>query len=655
MKISNLKIPISMPSSIKSFSIFFLLCMFTLGIDLLFFDPRWINPDSYYYISIANYYLYAPSPDFRDAYTVGPVIPALLFLLKRVTIFFFGDVSIDVKLLKLITFLVYVLISCLIYRYLRKDLSKLKSFVFIFLLFGTLSIQTDSMSLNGELVGVLLLLLIMNITPSVHENLVKLFIISFISVVALYTKIQLIPLILLVLASQVQIMRDRFWVAFFVVITFSSVEFLLFQNGIGIFRGMFKLIDYVKQGSPRIADGGFDILFIISGHLNHLEWCVRNLLGFIPIIGYIFFSLLYAKNKTHDSIFSSWVLWLVVTILAIYIPHRPFPHYFLLAIPFCVKFFPQLKLIKADKNLNYFFLLCVFLVFSSKLIISYRNFVNLHPGYLNSLLNTPSTPELDDIKEIHDKNLGTVYVHGWNYQINSLLNSYSEKPDLYEVYLGSVDDRTYINNLTKRKYDYLLDIVNYSGLITDYKYSFSANNLFSSIVSRDYNLVYSRSNLNLYKRKDESKVYGELKPKVIDSWKIKKSVNSCNLCFPAVKQLSKVLSNSISGIGTYSDGGDSAIGSFVVSYIPTGILNEVKFITGPNTSGLDIKIKRLCDDEKVKTTSISLKQFPHDQEAIFFINNQECTAKYIDIQFTDSGEGYGQWIGFLGLYKYQFE
>jgi hypothetical protein len=66
------------------------ICTFLLGTKIFLLHPNHINPDPYAYVAIANYYLYTPSPQLRDAYTVGPVIPGLFFLIKKISISFLG-------------------------------------------------------------------------------------------------------------------------------------------------------------------------------------------------------------------------------------------------------------------------------------------------------------------------------------------------------------------------------------------------------------------------------------------------------------------------------------------------------------------------------------------------------------------------------------
>ena len=55
-------------------------CM--VALPALRINPVNINSDVFQYLSLANYYLYFDATQVRDAFTVGPFIPALLFCLK---------------------------------------------------------------------------------------------------------------------------------------------------------------------------------------------------------------------------------------------------------------------------------------------------------------------------------------------------------------------------------------------------------------------------------------------------------------------------------------------------------------------------------------------------------------------------------------------
>jgi hypothetical protein len=151
------------------------ICTFLLGIKIFLLHPNHINPDPYAFIAIANSYLYTPSPQLKDAYTVGPVIPALFFIIKKAFITTVGFGFSDVKLFKIFTFINYTFICLLAYRFQKSKIGNYKSILFICLLFGLMKIETDTLSINAELFGVFLILLIMNIGQTKSGSLKALF------------------------------------------------------------------------------------------------------------------------------------------------------------------------------------------------------------------------------------------------------------------------------------------------------------------------------------------------------------------------------------------------------------------------------------------------------------------------------------------------
>jgi hypothetical protein len=189
----------------------FVICVFFLGPKIFLIHPNHINPDPYGYLAIANYYLYTSSPHLKDAFTVGPVIPGLFFIIKLFFNSFLEYNISDVKILKFFVFTNYLFIFFLAYRFQKSELNNLKSFLFICLFFGFMKIDSDTLSFNAELFGVFLILLIMNIGLVNFKIYLKAFLISLISVIALYTKVQLIPLIILSVLSETKSRCERIW------------------------------------------------------------------------------------------------------------------------------------------------------------------------------------------------------------------------------------------------------------------------------------------------------------------------------------------------------------------------------------------------------------------------------------------------------------
>jgi len=630
------------------------ICAFLLGTKIFLFPPSYINPDPYGYIAIANYYLYLPFSDLRDAFTVGPVIPGLFFLIKKLSFSFFGDSFSDVKFLKFFAFIIYLFIWLLAYKFQKSQLGNLKSLLFVCLFFGFMKIHPDTLSFNAELFGVFLILLIMTIGKINSQDYLKTFFISFISVIALYTKVQLIPLVFLAALSATKIRFERIRVIIFFIFIFLIAELFLYSNGIGFLKSINPLLSYIIVGFSPVSIESPEFSFVLQNEINHLVWCVTNLFLFFPIVGFIVTSLLLNKPKIKNDFSSNWLIWLFVTVSTVFIPHKHFEHYLILVIPFCVKFFPDsFSSVNFGKNLRmkYFIFLCVIFIAVSNTIDAYRNLREIDSIKTRELLNIPATKELDEVKRILQNAPSNLFIHGWDYRINSFLNLPYNGFLLEKFILHQINAVDFINTLSH--YDYIMDIVNYSGLIRDKKLSLaSEDNMWSYIIDRDYNLMYSENGLSLYKKKNSGSINAKLNQrKADDSWKLSYSLNSCRSCFPLVPEIQGSISNP-RAIGTYSNDGDSATGLFKINYHPKTPLNEVKFIVGPSALHLNVVTKTFCKDHKQIIRNISLKEIPAHQESSFFINNLVCNVEHMEITFIDNGKSFGQWLGFLGLYKY---
>ena len=112
--------------------------------------------------------------------------------------------------------------------------------------------------------------------------------------------------------------------------------------------------------------------------------------------------------------------------------------------------------------------------------------------------------EVDDVRDIVKNEPGKIFIHGWDYRLNSYLNVYSSKMEFPLLTVGEINEREYLNNLISGEFDYIIDIINYTGYARDWKYSLSGRNIFGAIVARYYDLVYQKGGLQLYKKKSEA-------------------------------------------------------------------------------------------------------------------------------------------------------
>lgn len=144
-----------MHKSIYSYLGLLLLTVLLVGWPVLHLNPVDLNSDVFQYLSIANYYLYADHPHIRDAFTVGPVIPLLLFFLKYVALHITSwTPQVDITLVCFLTYVCYSLVA-LSLLFISKQLALPSSIGFFLgaLLLFFLPFDSEALSPNGELVS----------------------------------------------------------------------------------------------------------------------------------------------------------------------------------------------------------------------------------------------------------------------------------------------------------------------------------------------------------------------------------------------------------------------------------------------------------------------------------------------------------------------
>lgn len=475
---------------------------------MIWMSPEHINADSFLYISIANYYLFSPSVVIRDTFTVGPLIPVLLALTKGITLKFMRwTPDVDIYLLKGIAFLCHVIITTSAYKVICYYIDTSKTFITLFLLLAFLTMGTDTLSLNGELVSVTIISLIMALFRSQRRDVILILMVSVLVVLAIYTKLQAIPILTLLILSESRDRRELRSIFVYVFCIFAAVEAFLYLNEVGVTRNLSHIYRYLSQGAlaTSIPDGGSSSIYIaLRRNLSHFGWVVTELITYFPISLFIVFALLFGNQRNRANFFSDWRVWICITIFSIGLPGRQFPHYLLLILPFILKFSgPAVSIIQYNplmRREKYFLYSSLLVLLLGRVITSMPDVNQLRATWAGVFPGFSHKVEIDDVRNILGRDPGTIFVHGWDYNIYSRLNAYAPKVDLVNLKLGAIDERTFIDSVISNEFDYLVDVIDYSGLIRDHKYSLSNQNPLGVGIARYYDVVYQRGGLRLYRR-----------------------------------------------------------------------------------------------------------------------------------------------------------
>jgi hypothetical protein len=496
----NLKI------NIPSFLTVSFICILLIGIPLFLFPPSFINPDSFYHIAIANYYLFAPEIVIRDTFTGGPVIPAILFLIKKVFLSFVENNSfVDVITLKIVAFLLYLSIALSGFKIIENNNYYRSGIFWIILIFGLLKIDTDTMSENGELFGVAMILLIFNLYKLTFNNSVRYFLIALFSVMVIYTKVQLIPLLFLTLMSEADNDKVRFEVFSKTFCLLFLFEIFFYYENTGLLRSAFNLLTYITQGAFVEVNNSFYVA--LKNKKELLIWMFERLNDFFPILPIIIIYLIFGdETKKNEKFYENWLFWALITSVSILLPGRAFSHYILLALPFIFKFIGRVDLnIFNTKKHRYKSGICFIFIFCALIRTNDLLKENHSNRLFKNSFQIEISDQIKDVQSIISKNPGSIFVHGWDYHVHSYLNIYSPtKNELYRVHGKGISAHDYISELIAKDYNYLIDITKNSGLIRGAENSLASDELFKKFIDKKYKIIYSKNGVDLYYKVDKN-------------------------------------------------------------------------------------------------------------------------------------------------------
>ena len=507
-------------SFLKSESLHILtLCLLLIGIPLCWHSANDMNPDTYQYMAMANYYLQDPSPVIRDVMTVGPVIPLVIagvnYLFLKLS---FSSPAIDIFSVKTIVLCCYFSLFMFSYKVLIRSCSERIAFFVLYFLMIFLPIEWDTMSLNGEMICVALLVPLIYFVDSDSRNMLREIVLAVLPAFIIYTKIQSAPLVLLILMYG--FVNDKLSCRIIAGIFFVTLilELVLYVNGIGVLKNIYLYYNYVvpwhaeavKPGSHGFLSYGYQALgklyYLIKGRFDHINWVFAEITRYFLVFVVVITLLLLDGCKKRESILSNWVLWLVVTLFIIWLPGRGYSHYVMFAIPFIVKFagpvFNRFEDTFNGHTKKFVIIATAFLLIFVKLKPYAHDMIHFNVSSVLQRNTLSLGKSMEDVRSIVAKSKGNVLIHGWDYKFYVYLKSYYPMvKDIPWLIHHDIDEQNYTQMLDKNKFYYILDIVGSSGILRDPRYSLINKKAWRFVMDKTYDVVYQQNGLVLYRIK----------------------------------------------------------------------------------------------------------------------------------------------------------
>jgi len=487
-----------------------LLAIPLVGWPVLHLNPVDINSDVFQYLSIVNYYLYADHPHIRDAFTVGPVIPVLLFCLKYVALHLTSwNPQLDIALVCLLTYICYsaiVLSLLFICRRLALPAGVGLFLGAVFLFF--LPWDSEALSPNGELVSsTFICLALVGYFGAKKFSWVRLLSIGLFLLAAFFTKIQSLPILLLCLYCFVMPAQSKWRLIFLCVILGSAIEAILFYNEGGL---LFHLQGLTQYTSGRTSN--------IYGYLkqipSRLAWVINGPVQLFPMLLWIVLSqvFLHIKQQSENTIssfrFSTFWLWYGVCLFTAFMPNNFFPHYFLFFIPCIVLFSASIASSISGQSVSTVFskqfqiiLIIVAIILACLKVAQIspvdKSLLSFQSWYKPFVLSEQTNKVRPLLKSKGDN----FYVHGWDYRYYSYLNQdFSSEHHLHAVQISAQAPEIYLSRLLKAPPRYILDVVEHSGFIRGAGWRLDQNPAWAKTITRCYTVIFDEAGLRLYER-----------------------------------------------------------------------------------------------------------------------------------------------------------
>jgi len=498
------------PSAAQTFAwskwIFFAAASMVIGIPIVFIHPSNLNQDTYQYLSIANAYFKSEHWRIRDVHTVGPVLPALLALIKgalpRACRF---NADCDVLIVKFVAFACYASIglSAMVYSKARSSSWSAVPLA-IALMFFALPHEKDVYSLNGELLCGALLAVFITVASHPTLSRLRLSILTFIALCVLYTKLQAILLLALAYWTGVEKgQRHRAFAWFGGGLVIAELIFL-FAGGGWLLKAA-ALFTYVVHGqatSTLAPSQSASVYTRLAEHLAHLWWTLSRAWWYFPACA---IAMLCAfRRSTANNGRSLFAMWLLVTVFTIYLPGREYFHYLLFVIPILFVYLPlAVREIPLEAPRHW----CAGTVIAGLVVVKFCALMpssDLFAGERIWHIFPAQTISADADAVKRSLSLSaddTLFVHGWDFRFYSYFGKAAIGPELAFVDQGSMSPDDYIRQLVASRPTYIIDVVNHSGLIRRTDLALAAVPKWSQAVQSNYEKVYDHNGLVVYRRR----------------------------------------------------------------------------------------------------------------------------------------------------------
>jgi hypothetical protein len=483
-----------------------LVTFLALGPLIIGFSADHLNPDTYLYISIANYYVFESPTKVIDAFTVGPVIPILIATIKYALMdFVVWDANTDIILVKILSITCCIAIFVMSAAHMRRQLPGKSVSIFILLLLALLPVNLDTVGLNGELVSVCFFLILV-LTFRISSDILWVFFVSLVSFLILNTKMQSVIFLVMLL----------FWGTYkngtFDILKLVSVAFIicvldliLYFFDLGFIYRLLDMLTYTGIGSSDSAGDLSVVLFSIVDHyMSGLMWAINSIVINTPLLAFIVIYSLFTPKSTEGMILIQHpILWLLVLLVTMITPGKNFEHYSVYAIFYTVFMAP---IVLVDIGSRVTSDLSKMIIPSLLLIIIY----NVAPSVFGTdsaegrkkiFPSEKLSGQIPELLNIVSSTPGKLLVHGWDYRYYSIFSRGSFGMELPLVVSGIVPEERYFDSIDDENYRYIVDVVQASGLIGGIEHSLSHTTSYGQRILRDYQVIGAQNGVVLYEKK----------------------------------------------------------------------------------------------------------------------------------------------------------
>jgi hypothetical protein len=484
-------------------------CM--VALPTLRINPVNINSDVFQYLSLANYYLYFDATQVRDAFTVGPVIPALLFCLKWFALKWFSwSAQLDITLICLVSYLSYsAIVMSLLFISQKRGVPTVIGVLLATLFLFFLPWDSEALSPNGELVSSAFICTALacyfGASTFTYKRLIA---IALLLLAAFFTKVQSLPILFLCIYCFGMPAKSKGQLIAIGLLIGAIIEGFLYTHGGGLIYHFGELASYTSGQSMGKMEYAKQVF-------SRLAWIVDGTVRFFPLLLWIALAQLFlGVNKQHSSNptsfrFSLFWVWYGICFLTAFLPNRFFPHYFLFFIPLVVLFSAdsaaRLLQLTSDTTHSAKHYALIWVAIFALAILKMVQVLPMQQSLLSGkTFYTPFilSPQTEKVQTLLNTKGDNFYVHGWDYRYYGYLNKgFAGEPHLYSVQQHFQTPQAYLNDLLKLAPQYILDVVEHSGFIRGVNWRLTQHEAWAKTFVQCYNPIYDEAGLRLYERK----------------------------------------------------------------------------------------------------------------------------------------------------------